>query len=100
MGIQQVDRTLRSNRLIFEVRRDLGLVRRFREDLEGLMEEYRLTDAERDALRRIDIRMLAEMGVHPYFLPQVSRLFEGTAHNDNQSRAARLFAEKMLGQKH
>ena len=99
MGIADVDRTLASNRMIFEVRRDMKLVQRFRENLAALMEEYGLTEEEKQAWRAIDIKRLGELGVHPYFLPQVSRLFQGTAHNDNRSPAARLYAQKMLAAK-
>jgi hypothetical protein len=95
MGIHDTDRTLASNRMIFEIRRDAAKYRRFRDDLEGCMAEYGLTEAERAAWRSADIRALGALGVHPYFLPQVSRLIEGGAYNHNSSAAARLFATKM-----
>jgi len=97
MGIENVDKTLASNRLIFEVRRDAAKLQRFRGDPEAVMAEYRLTEAERGAWRARDLRRLAELGVHPYFLPQVSRLIEGAAYNHNDSPAARLYAAKLLG---
>ena len=96
MGIMDVDKTLASNRLIFEVRRDAAKYQRFRGDLEAVMAEYDLTPEERQAWRERDIRKLGRLGVHPYFLPQVSRLFEGTARNHNQSAAAQFYAERML----
>jgi hypothetical protein len=95
MSIFDTDRTLASNRMIFDLRRDMAKYRRFRQDLDGCMAEYGLTEPERAAWRAIDIRALAALGVHPYFLPQVSRLFEGGAYNHNTSPAARLYAEKM-----
>jgi hypothetical protein len=95
MSIFDTDRTLASNRMIFELRRDMAKYQRFRQDLEGCMADYGLTEPERAAWRAIDIRALAALGVHPYFLPQVSRLFEGGAYNHNSSRAAQLYAEKM-----
>jgi len=95
MSIYDTDRTLASNRMIFEIRRDMAKVRRFRDDLEGCMADYGLTEAERAAWRALDIRKLAALGVHPYFLPQVSRLFEGGGYNHNASPAARLYAAKM-----
>ena len=95
MGIQNVDRTLPSNRMIFDLRRDAQKYQEFKADLEKVMEEYKLTPAEREAWRAIDIAGLARLGVHPYFLPQVSRLFKGTGYNHNDSDAARLYAEKM-----
>jgi hypothetical protein len=96
MGIQHVDRTLPSNRLIFEVRRDMAKFQRFGGDPETVMSEYGLSEAEKQAWRTQDIRKLAVLGVHPYFLPQISRLIEGSAYNHNESPAARLYAKKML----
>jgi len=96
MGIMQTNRTLPSNRMIFEVRRDAAKLTRFRRDLEGLMSDYGLSEEEKRAFRAIDIRRLGELGVHPYFLPQVTRLFKGAGYNHNQSDAAQLYAEKML----
>lgn len=96
MGIMQTDRTLPSNRLIFEVRRDAAKHRRLLEDLEGMMREYGLSEEEKGAWRAIDIKRLGELGVHPYFLPQVTRLFKGTGYNHNESAAAQFYAEKML----
>ena len=95
MSIFDTDRTLASNRMIFEIRRDMAKFRRFQADLEGCMAEYGLTEPERAAWRAIDIRALAALGVHPYFLPQVSRLFEGSGYNHNTSPAAQLYAAKM-----
>ena len=90
------DRTLPANTLIFEVRRDRRLLERFANDLEALMSDYGLTEAEKKALREVDLRKLADLGLHPYFLPQVSRLFKGTGYNHNESAAAQLYASKML----
>jgi hypothetical protein len=96
MSILKTDRTLPANRMIFEVRRDAALRERFRTDLEGLMRDYGLSDAEKAALRNADLKRLGELGMHPYFLPQVSRLFKGAGYNHNESDAAQLYAEKML----
>ena len=96
MGIRNADRTLPPNRLVFEVRRDMAKFHRFRGDPESVMAEYGLSEAERQAWRMQDIRRLAELGLHPYFLPQVSRLIEGGAYNHNESPAAQLYARKML----
>jgi len=95
MGIQNTDRTLASNRMVFELRRDEAKLTRFQQDLEGTMQAYGLSEEERSAWREIDIARLAVMGVHPYFLPQITRLFKGTASNHNDSEAARLYARKM-----
>lgn len=96
MSILKTDRTLPANKLIFEVRRDAALRARFAADLETLMRDYGLSAPEQDALRRADLVRLGELGMHPYFLPQVARLFKGAGYNHNDSEAARLYAEKML----
>jgi hypothetical protein len=96
MGIMQTDRTLPANKLIFEVRRDATLRARFRDDLDGLMRDYGLSPVEQKALREIDLQKLSDLGVHPYFLPQVARLFKGAGYNHNDSEAARLYADRML----
>ena len=96
MSILDTDKTLPANRLIFEVRRDPAKLARFRADLDGLMNDYGLSAAEKEALRAIDLKKLAALGVHPYFLPQVSRLFKGAGYNHNESAAAQLYAERML----
>jgi hypothetical protein len=96
MSIMNTDKTLPANKLIFEVRRDAAKRGRFRADLEGLMREYGLSDEEKQAFRQADIKRLGELGVHPYFLPQVARLFRGAAYNHNESEAAQLYAAKML----
>src|SRR5512134_30826 len=99
MSILNTDKTLPANKLIFEVRRDAAKRERFRSDLEGLMRDYGLSEEERRALREADLRRLGELGMHPYFLPQVTRLFKGAGYNHNQSEAAQLYAAKMLKEK-
>ncbi len=96
MSILNTDKTLPANKLIFEVRRDAALRERFANDLAGLMRDYGLSEEEQRALREADLKRLGELGVHPYFLPQVSRLFKGAGYNHNDSAAAKLYAEKML----
>lgn len=94
MSIFNTDRTLPANRLVFEVRRDRALRERFAADLDGLMREFGLSAEEQRALRECDIRRLGELGMHPYFLPQVTRLFKGAGYNHNESAAAQLYAER------
>ena len=96
MGIFQTDKTLPTNRLVFDVRREPALLARFHGDLAGLMREYGLSEAEERAFVAVDLRALADMGVHPYFLPQIARLFKGGGYNHNDSDAAKLYADRML----
>lgn len=95
MGIRDTDRTLPSNRMIFELRRDREAHAQFLRDLEASMAHYGLGEEEKKAWREVDLSALATMGVHPYFLPQVARLFKGGGYNHNDSEAARLYANKM-----
>jgi protocatechuate 4,5-dioxygenase alpha chain len=96
MSISDVIRTLPANRMVFEVRRDMALVRRFSEDLEGLMAEYGLGEEEKDAFRRQDLKRMGEIGVHPYFLTQITRLFHGSARNHQGSAAAQAYIKALV----
>ena len=89
----EFDPDLPANRLIFDVRRDNDVWPHFQERLEELMERYGLSSAERDAMRTVDVRRLGELGVHSYFLPQVTRLFHGAANNTTQSAAAQAYRQ-------
>lgn len=82
--------------MVFEVRRRPALFEQFSERLEQYMAEYHLTEAEREAWRKQDIRRLSELGVHPYFLPQITRLLRGNQRNDSRSDAARLYRRSMV----
>ncbi len=82
------DADLPSNRMIFEIRRDNSVWPRFKERLESLMTQYGLGEEEKAAFRAVDVRKLGQLGVHPYFLPQVTRLFHGAAGNTTTSAAA------------
>lgn len=96
----EFDPDLPSNRMVFEVRRDNSVWPHFKERLEELMRQYGLSDAEKDAFRRIDVMRLGELGVHPYFLPQITRLFYGGQANTSKSAAAQAyrasFGEKIV----
>jgi hypothetical protein len=95
MGIRDTDRTLPSNQMVFELRRDAQAFAAFQRDLEASMEHYGLSAQEKQAWRETDLSALARLGMHPYFLPQVARLFKGGGYNHNDSEAARLYAKKM-----
>jgi len=84
--------------MVFEVRRDNSVWPHFRERLEELMDKYGLSDPEKEAFRAIDVRRLGELGVHPYFLPQITRLFHGAAANHSKSAAAEAY-RKSFGDK-
>jgi hypothetical protein len=96
MGIADTNKSLATNRMVFELRRDAAALERFRVDFEGTMTAYGLSDPEKAAWRERDIGALGKLGVHPYFLPQIARLFRGGAYNHNRSAAARLYAATVL----
>lgn len=95
MGIRDADKTLPSNRMVYELRRDPARYAIFKRDLEASMTSFGLSEEEKRAWRDIDIATLGRIGVHPYFLPQITRLFKGGGYNHNQSEAAQLYAAKM-----
>ncbi len=99
MSISDVVRTLPANRMVFEVRRDMALVKRWKDDLEGLMADYGLSDEEKDAFRAQDLKRMAELGVHPYFLTQITRLFHGSARNHQNSAAAQAYIKALVENK-
>lgn len=98
MGIRNVKTDLASNRLVFDIRRDKALMDDFHRDMDEVFTRYKLTGAEVAAWKTINIAALGELGVHPYFLPQISRIFKGGAYNHNNSEAAQLYAKTMVDQ--
>ena len=87
----EFDPDLPSNHMIFEVRRDNSVWPHFKDNLESLMEQYGLTEPEKAAFRDVDVKRLGELGVHMYFLPQITRLFHGAQKNTSKSAAAQAF---------
>lgn len=85
-----------ANRMVFDVRRDMALVKRFAEDLEGLMADYGLSNAEREAFRARDLQRMVELGVHPYFLTQITRLYHGSANNHQGSAAIEAYRKGLV----
>jgi len=96
MSILDTDRTLPTNRMIFEVRRDMALIQRFRQNPDQVMEEYGLSAKEKEAVKALDLLTLQQMGAHPYFLPQLTRLFHGSADNHNASAALEAFYRSIV----
>jgi len=90
-NVDKVDRTLALNEMMFHVRRDAALRRRFVEDLDGLAREFRLSAAEVEALRDRDVRRLSDLGVHQYYIPQILRLVFGTTAASNAHPALEAY---------
>jgi hypothetical protein len=90
-NVERVDRTLPLNQMIFHVRRDAELRRRWREDFEGLAREFGLSADEIEAVETADVRRLNEMGVHQYYVSQILRLSFGAAGASNDHPALAAF---------
>lgn len=96
MSLSHFRRTLPANRMVFEVRREPRLIDRFRNNLEALMQDYGLTPDEREAFRTRDLQHMLRLGVHPYFLTQITRLFHGSANNHQGSAAIQAYREALI----
>jgi hypothetical protein len=90
-NVDKVDRTLPLNQMIFHVRRDAELRRRWREDFDALAREFGLSEPEIDAVRTADVRWLNDMGVHQYYVSQILRLSFGAAGASNTHPALEAF---------
>jgi hypothetical protein len=62
MSRYQVDKLLR------DLRRDVELPGRFRDDIDSVLDRYQLDATERDLLRRWEIRALYDRGASPLLL--------------------------------
>jgi hypothetical protein len=89
--VEKVDRTLPLNQMIFYVRRDAELRRRWREDFDALAREFGLSADEIAAVKNTDVRRLNDMGVHQYLVSQILRLSFGAAGASNAHPALEAF---------
>ena len=89
--VEKVDRTLALNQMIFYVRRDTELRRRWREDFDTLAREFGLSADEVAAVKTADVRRLNDMGVHQYYVSQILRLSFGAAGASNAHPAIEAF---------
>ena len=55
-------------RLIFDLRKDRHLAEKFRADKDSVMEQYGLTDQEKQAVHNKDIKFIYQLGVNPYLI--------------------------------
>lgn len=90
-NVERCDKTLPTNVMMYQVRKDPALRARWLSDLEGLAREFKLSREEYDAIRAQDPKRLMDLGVHQYYVPQILRLFFGAAHNSNASAALECY---------
>jgi hypothetical protein len=62
MSRYQIDKLLR------DIRRDGQLAARFRDDIDSVLDSYKLEAEERELLKRWEIRKLYDRGVNPLLL--------------------------------
>ena len=77
--------------MIFYVRRDADLRRRWRDDFEGLAREFGLSAEKILAVKTADVRGLNDMGVHQYYVSQILRLSFGAAGASNTHPSLEAF---------
>ena len=90
-NVHNVDRTLPINEMIYYVRKDPELRRRWLEDFTGLAAEFGLSGEEIEAVNTADVRQMNEMGVHQYLISQILRLTFGTNSASNMHPAIEAF---------
>lgn len=98
MSLEYLDTSLVTNDLIQDLKWDRGLRDRFTADLELILTDYALTPAELAALREQDFGALYRLGVHPYLLSQLSRLYRGTEEQAGSSAAATALLKSLWGE--
>ena len=90
-NVERCDKTLPANAMMYAVRKDAALRARWKTDLEGLCREFGLSRAEYEAIRDKDPKRLMDLGVHQYYVPQILRLFFGSAQNSNSSETLECY---------
>ncbi len=63
----------RAGKLFFDMTRDMQLMGRFVQDKEAVMQEYKLPEDEKQAIRNKDAKALYEMGINPYLMVGAAR---------------------------
>ena len=90
-NVERCDKTLPTNAMIYQVRKDATLRARFKTDLEGLARQFGLSREEYEAIRDKDPKRMMDLGVHQYYVPQILRLFFGNAQNSNSSETLECY---------
>jgi len=65
--------TYRSGKLFFDLSKNMQLMGRWMNEREAVMDEYKLTDQEKEAVRNKDSRALYDLGMNPYLLIGAAR---------------------------
>ena len=65
--------TYRSGKLFFDLSKNMQLMGRWMNEREAVMDEYKLTHQEKEAVRNKDSRALYDLGMNPYLLIGAAR---------------------------
>ena len=77
-NVERVDKTLATNEMVYYVRKDPELRKRWNTDREGGCREFGLSQVEIDALMGDpNPKVLMDIGVHQYLIPHILRLTYG-----------------------
>jgi hypothetical protein len=77
-NVERVDKTLATNEMVYYVRKDLELRKRWNTDREEVCKEFGLSQIEIDALMgEPNPKVLMDIGVHQYLIPHILRLTYG-----------------------
>jgi hypothetical protein len=90
-NVERCDKTLPTNAMMYQVRKDAALRARWTTDLEGLARQFGLSREEYEAIRDKDPKRMMDLGVHQYYVPQILRLFFGNAQNSNSSETLECY---------
>lgn len=82
-NVLRVDKTLPTNEMVYHLRRDPVLQRRWLEERRSVCREFALSPEETEALMDPDPRQLMDLGVHQYLVPHILRLTYGTTNMTN-----------------
>jgi len=63
-NVERCDKTLPTNAMMYQVRKDAVLRARFQTDLEGLARQFGLSREEYEAIRDKDPKRMMDLGVH------------------------------------
>lgn len=56
------------HKLLWDLRRDTALQQRFRQDPDGLLDDYRIEGEWRGHMKALDFKSMYERGINPYLL--------------------------------
>jgi hypothetical protein len=92
-NVERVDKTLATNEMVYYLRRDPELQRRWISDRRAVCREFGLSDLEIEALMDPDPRVLMDLGVHQYLVPHILRLTYGTTDMTNMHPALTAYSK-------